>query len=78
MMKKVNKQYCRYCAFCFNGDVYYCNIYSKPLSESAVKRENKCSNFVLSELGDVDTGKRYQPRIEQTEVPCDYIQMSLI
>ena len=56
------KQYCRYCCCCSFGDVYYCGFYDKVLSESAVKRVNKCPEFVYCNLGDVDTGKQYQPR----------------
>jgi len=55
-------QYCRYCAFCINGDVPYCTDHEMELSESAIKRVNRCPDFVLSELGDVDSGRRYTPR----------------
>ena len=54
------RKYCRYCAFCINGDTYYCTEHQKVLSD--VKHSIKCPNFALSELGDVDTGKQYKPR----------------
>lgn len=56
------KQYCRYCAHCFEGDVLYCGEHEKVLSEPQIKRANRCKDFALSDLGDVLTGKKYQPR----------------
>ena len=53
-------KYCRYCAFCINGDVYYCTDRNKVLK--SVDRPTSCPDFVMSELGDVDTGKLYKPR----------------
>lgn len=53
-------KYCRYCAFCISGDTYYCTCYDKVLNN--VNRVTNCSEFVLSELGDVDTEKPYKPR----------------
>lgn len=53
-------KYCRYCAFCICGDTYYCIAYDKELYN--VKRAVNCSEFALSELGDVDTGKPYKPQ----------------
>lgn len=55
-------QYCRYCAFCTNGDTYYCGEHDEVLTASYVKRANNCKDYALSELGDVDTGKQYKPR----------------
>ena len=60
------KQYCRYCSFCFCADDYRCSNHPKGKqphwTEDQIKRENHCKNFVLSDLGDVITGKQYQPR----------------
>lgn len=53
-------KYCRYCAHCICGDAYYCTQFDKVLTN--VKSAVSCSEFVLSELGDVDTGKQYSPR----------------
>ena len=50
-------KYCRYCAFCINGDAYYCTDRDKVLK--SVDRPTNCPDFVMSELGDVDTGKNY-------------------
>lgn len=58
------KQYCRYCAFCFEGDGYHCSDKDTCLSERQIKRANTCKNFALSELGDVVTGKAYKPRVK--------------
>ena len=60
------KQYCRYCAFCFEADQYRCSaeIDGKQLymTENDIKRPNNCKEFQLSELGDVITGRKYKPR----------------
>lgn len=60
------KQYCRYCAFCFDADDYRCSNHPKDKqphwTEEQIKRPNKCPNFALSDLGDVITGKQYKPR----------------
>lgn len=53
-------KYCRYCAFCFFGDVYYCSNKDKVLNR--VDKPVTCEDFIESELGDVDTGKHYRPR----------------
>lgn len=59
------KQYCRYCAFCFEGDCYYCSALKKPLGDEQIKRPNKCKEFAL--LNDVITGKEYKPREHKSE-----------
>lgn len=56
------KQYCRYCAFCIEGDCYICTLHEKELNEDKIKRSNKCSDFDLSVMGDIITGKQYKPR----------------
>lgn len=53
-------KYCRYCAFCICGDTYYCTALDKTLHN--IKIAVNCSEFALSELGDIDTGKPYKPR----------------
>jgi len=67
-------QYCRYCAFCCHGDVYYCGEHKKVLSKSQVKRANKCKEYAQSDLGDVDSGRKYQPREIRKK---NYLQMRL-
>ena len=58
------KQYCRYCAFCFEADDFRCSNHPKGKqphwTETQIKRENHCPNFALSE--DVITGRQYKPR----------------
>lgn len=61
------KQYCRYCAFCFDlGDWFGCSNHPKGeepyMTRSRINRENNCPNFGLSDLGDIETGKQYRPR----------------
>lgn len=53
-------KYCRYCAYCILGDCYYCNFHEKVLPR--IDKPTSCREFVLSELGDVETGKPYKPR----------------
>lgn len=53
-------KYCRYCASCICGDVYYCTEKDKVLK--SVNNSTSCKMFVMSELGDVDTGKPYMPK----------------
>lgn len=60
------RKYCRYCAFCINGDTYYCTAHQEVLSN--VKQTTQCPDFALSELGDVDTGKQYKPRKHNVSV----------
>ena len=56
-------QYCRYCAFCIDGNALYCTNHDKVLSDAEIRRVNHCKDFELSELGDVITGRQYQPRV---------------
>ena len=68
------KQYCRYCAFCFEADDFRCSDHPRGRephwTRAQINRENRCPNFVLSSLGDVETGKTYQPRTVRTETEC--------
>lgn len=59
--KGMMRQYCRYCAFCVTGNGIYCTCHEKELSESYIKHTNTCKDFAMSELGDVDTGRKYKP-----------------
>lgn len=60
------KQYCRYCAFCIPhrdyDRYYYCTDGEREITYAQSRKANKCENFALSDLGDVDTGKEYKPR----------------
>ena len=60
------KQYCRYCAHCFEADDFRCSDHpdgAEPhWTREQINRPNHCPNFALSELGDVETGKMYRPR----------------
>lgn len=55
-------QYCRYCSFCVYGDVPYCVDHNKVLTDKMIRRTNKCKDFNLSDLGDVESGRQYKPR----------------
>ena len=79
------KQYCRYCAFCFEADDFRCSNHPKGLephwSEEQIKRPNRCTNFALSD--DVITGKQYRPREAQTRRPlkaydgCEQLELDI-
>lgn len=72
-------QYCRYCAFCIDGNALYCTSREKVLSHEQIRRANKCADFALSDLGDVETGRTYRPRRKRTEQPeqAPFEQMEL-
>ena len=53
-------KYCRYCSWCVYGDQYYCGCHDKVLKR--VDKPTSCEDFHESELGDVETGKKYTPR----------------
>lgn len=55
----IGKKYCRYCSFCILGDCYYCTATGKVLKR--IDKALDCDDFALSELGDVETGRQYQP-----------------
>lgn len=55
-------QYCKYCSFCFYGDVAYCTDHDQVLSDNKIRSVNHCKDFDLSPLGDVLTGRVYTPR----------------
>ena len=69
------KQYCRYCAHCIEGDCYYCTDHEKVLTEAQIKRENRCADFALSDLGDIITGRQYAPRAPREKL--DQIRMEV-
>ena len=68
-------QYCRYCAFCFEGDTAYCSVKDRPLSDKKVRKPNNCHDYAESELGDYQTGRTYQPK---PQTKADKQEKSLI
>ena len=58
------KQYCRYCAYCFEAEGYFCSNHPKGeqpyWTENDIKKVNHCPNFALTD--DVITGRQYKPR----------------
>lgn len=69
------KQYCRYCSHCIQGDCFYCTVFDMELRESTIKRANKCKEFYLSEMGDVESGRQYKPR-KQCEPSAELPQIT--
>lgn len=39
------KQYCRYCSHCSYGDIAYCKLLKKTMSEEKTKKLQKCKYF---------------------------------
>ena len=72
--KEQMKQYCRYCAHCFQADEDEFRCSDHPRGEEPhwtrqqINRENRCRNFALSELGDAETGRKYEPRPERHKI----------
>lgn len=60
------KQYCRYCAFCYEVYDFRCSNHPEGKhphwTRKQINRPNNCKNFKLTDLGDVETGKPYRPR----------------
>ena len=52
---------CRWCAELCYGDVLYCSAKEQTMSESSVKRVNKCKEFRFCDM-DVFTHEHYKPR----------------
>lgn len=52
-------QKCRYCANCIVGDVAYCDLKHKTMSDAAAKRINKCAEFEFNQM-DAFGEKDYQ------------------
>lgn len=67
--------YCRYCSFCILGDWYYCTCHDKVLKK--VNRAVNCADYHESELGDVDTGKKYSPRPKYKQLEQIALQIEL-
>ena len=57
------KQYCRYCAFCFEGDVFYCGNHDEVLNEGKIKRVNHCKDFAFTEEDCFNPDHKYTPRV---------------
>lgn len=67
------RKYCRYCSFCILGDCYYCTEKGKVLKR--IDKAVNCDDFVLSELGDVETGRQYQPRSPKEKSNTEQISL---
>lgn len=67
---------CRWCVFCFVGEVPFCNEFEKELSEVSAKRRNKCKHFsfihfdAFEEIAyDPERGKRkHKARFKQIKL----------
>ena len=59
-------KYCRYCCYCILGDCYFCTCHNKVLKR--IDKPTSCEDFIESELGDVETGKRYKLRVKEEKI----------
>lgn len=71
----MSRQYCRYCAFCFEADDFRCSNHpdgDEPhWTREQINRPNTCPNFQLSDLGDVENGRPYTPRENRPRKKAD-------
>ena len=62
-------KYCRYCAWCCEVDCgYYCSEKQQLMTESKIKQINNCKDYAYTTVGDVITGKQYQPRRKKNKI----------
>ena len=55
-------QYCRYCGHCFVGNGNWCEALEKELTDSQIKRVNKCRTFAFNPMDVYDPDREYKPR----------------
>ena len=70
------KQKCRYCANCIVGDVAYCELKDKTMSDTAAKRTNKCAGFEFNPM-DAFGEKDYQEPKKEAKDSIDQIGLDL-
>lgn len=69
-------QKCRYCANCIIGDVAYCEVKNKTMSDAAAKRINKCAEFKFNPM-DAYGVKDYQESKGKARNSTESIQTKL-
>lgn len=69
-------QKCRYCANCIIGDVAYCEVKYKTMSDAAAKRINKCAEFKFNPM-DAYGVKDYQESKGKARNSTESIQTKL-
>ena len=67
------KQYCRYCAELKNGDAFYCEVKEEVLTESQIKRPNKCKHYAY--CGFDENGFEHNPKEYKRKVKVDNIAL---
>lgn len=68
------KQYCRYCGNLVVGDVNYCTVQERTMSDASAKSVNRCHTFAFSPIDAFgENEKGYQPREhkEPKKTQCD-------
>ena len=51
------RQYCRYCQCLDVGDANYCSSNERCLSESAIRKPNRCKDFMFCEWDAINPGE---------------------
>lgn len=62
MNDEFNIKYCRYCSHCSYGDVVYCSITQKTMSEKKATLPTKCKHFDFCEIDVFNPDKIYKKR----------------
>ena len=55
-------QKCRYCAYCIVGNVAYCELKNKVMSDASAKRLNKCAEFEFNPMDAYGVKDYQEPR----------------
>lgn len=74
-------QYCRYCcnSSLIDDDLAHCNVKDIELDPPALKRSNRCKDFLFCELDVLTQTRIYQPRVAKPPAPSpeDFGQQTL-
>ncbi len=71
-------QYCRYCLNCTYGDVIYCEVKEKTMSEEKVKSANRCKDFDFTKVDALQENLNgYQPRERKVKDGTSNDQLSM-
>lgn len=63
-------RYCKYCAYCCEGDVYYCTKRQKVLTEPALKRTTSCPYYAYCAIN-IITGKAHSMKTIRRQIKED-------
>lgn len=61
------KHKCRYCTNCIVGDVAYCELKDKTMSDASAKRINKCAGFEFNPMDAFGEKDYTEPKPKQKQ-----------